>query len=156
MQKTSLLWRQSKNLFGLSFESTLPDSLQWLLMPYLAIYLPNALRDSTDGLKSLFLILQCNQSLCSLSTNQIMKSTSIVLLNITSPNKITTQFENHVCEAVLPNTRPLNRDLCEKHSGNILSLQHFVTLPTYLTNELTANCTNRTIFPFNMHILSNY
>lgn len=146
MQKTSLLRRQSKNLFGLSFESTLPDSLQWLLMPYLAIYLPNALRDSTDGLKSLFLILQCNQSLCS----------SIVLLNITSPNKITTQFENHVCEAVLPNTRPLNRDLCEKHSGNILSLQHFVTLPTYLTNELTANCTNRTIFPFNMHISSNY
>lgn len=146
MQKTSLLRRQSKNLFGLSFESTLPDSLQWLLMPYLAIYLPNALRDSTDGLKSLFLILQCNQSLCS----------SIVLLNITSPNKITTQFENHVCEAVLPNTRPLNRDLCEKHSGNILSLQHFVTLPTYLTNELTAICTNRTIFPFNMHISSNY
>ena len=95
-----------------------------------------------------FFIQQCNQSFCSLCRDQIVKSTSLVVLYITCPNRITAQYENYVCEAVLPNSRPLYCDLSEKHSGDILqytftvSLQHFITSPTFLTIELCANRTN--------------
>ena len=77
-----------------------------------------------------------------------MKSKSLVVLYITCPNIITAQYENYVCEAVLPSSRLLYCDLSEKHSGDILqytstvSLQHFITSPTFLTIELCANFTN--------------
>ena len=144
-EKTLVLWKQSENLFGLGCKNTVLHLLQWLLLLYSAIYLPWMHSDLTEVT---FFIQQCNQSFCSLCRDQIVKSTSLVVLYITCPNIITTQYENYVCEAVLPNSRPLYCDLSEKHSGDILqytftvSLQHFITSPTFLTIELSANCTN--------------
>ena len=85
----------------------------------------------SEELKSLFVVQQCNQSCCTSCGNQIIHNTSIFVLYITCPNIISTQFSNHVSEAVLLHNRALYCDSCQKYSGDISALQHFVTLPTF-------------------------
>ena len=85
----------------------------------------------SEDLKSLFVVQQCNHSCCTLCGNQILYNASIFVLYITCSNIISTQFANHVSEAVLPQSRGLYCDSCQKHSGDISALQHFVTLPTF-------------------------
>ena len=95
--------------------------------------------DLTNDLKPLFLIQQCNQTCCTLCNNQIVKTTSTIVLYITCPNILPTEFKNCVTEAALPNSRPLFCDSCQRHSGDISALQHFVTIPTFLPIELSSN-----------------
>ena len=110
----------------------------------------------SEDLKSLFVVQQCNQSCCASCDNQIIYNTSIFVLYITCPNIISTEFANHVSEAVLPHSSALYCDSCQKHSGDISALQHFVTLPTFLTIELSSNCIDQITFPLTMDILENY
>ena len=110
----------------------------------------------SEDLKSLFVVQQCNQSCCTSCGNQIIYSTTIFVLYITCPNIISTQFANHVSEAVLPHSRALYCDSCQKHSGDISALQHFVTLPTFLTIELSSNCIDQITFPLTMDVSENY
>ena len=110
----------------------------------------------SEGLNSLFVVQQCNQSCCGSCGNQIIHNTSIFVLYITCPNMISSQFSNHVSEAVLPHSRALYCDSCQKHSGHISALQHFVTLPTFLTIELSSNCIDQITFPLTMDILENH
>ena len=80
-------------------------------------------------LKSLFLIQQSNQSVCSFCSNVLVKETDVFILYLTFANLLQNQFENYVSEAILPNSSTLYSDLFQQHSGNISLLQHFVTLP---------------------------
>ena len=69
--------------------------------------------------------------------------------NLSRHNK----FECSVSEAVLPNSTTLYCDLCQIYSGNISSLQHFVTMPMFLTIQLSSNCINYAVFPSTMEVL---
>ena len=69
--------------------------------------------------KSLFVVQQCNHSCCTSCGNQIIYDTSIFVLYITCPNIISTEFANHVSEAVIPHSRALYCDYCQKHSGTL-------------------------------------
>ena len=102
----------------------------------------------SEDLKSLFVVQQCNQSCCSSCGNQIIYNASIFVLYITCPNIISSHFANHVSEAVLPHSRAIY--------GDISALQHFVTLPTFSTIELSSNCIDQITFPLTMDILENY
>ena len=82
-------------------------------------------------LKSLFLIQQSNQSVCSFCSNVLVKETDVFILYLTFANLLQNQFENYVSEAILPNSSTLYSDLFQQHSGNISLLQHFVTLPKF-------------------------
>ena len=64
------------------------------------IFRSNTVGVMTQELKSLFLIQQRNQSICSLCNNAIISNTSIFVLYITSPNLFHNQFENYVSEAI--------------------------------------------------------
>ena len=68
--------------------------------------------------------------------------------NLSRHNK----FENSVSEAILPNSTTLYCDLCQTYSGDISSLQHFVTMPMFLTIELSSNCINGVVFPSTMEV----
>ena len=57
------------------------------------IFTMQTFRDLTNDFKSLFLIQQCNQTCCTLSNNQIVKTTSTNVLYITCPNILPTQFK---------------------------------------------------------------
>lgn len=82
-------------------------------------------------LKSLFLIQQSNQSVCSFCSNVLVKETDVFILYLTFANLLQNQFENYVSEAILPNSSALYCDLFQQHSANISLLQHFVTLPKF-------------------------
>ena len=67
------------------------------------------------------------------------------------------KFENYVSEAVLPSTAALYCNLCQRHSGNISMLRHFLLLPTFLFLELSSYCIDRLGFPLTMDVLGqNY
>ena len=72
----------------------------------------------SEDLKALIVVQQCNQSCCASCRNQITYNTSIFALYITCPNKISTEFANHVSEALLPHSRALYCDSFQKHSGS--------------------------------------
>ena len=111
----------------------------------------------TEELKSLFLIQQSNQSVCSSCNNAIIKNTAIFVLYINSPNLPHNGLENYVSEAILPNSSALYCDLCQEHSGDLSMLQHFITLPRFLTVELSSNYINQIFFPLTMDVLGqNY
>ena len=112
--------------------------------------------DLTNDLKSLFLIEQCNQTCCTLCNNQIVKTTGTIVLYITCPNILPSEFKKCVSEAALPNSRPLFCDSCERHSGDISALQHFVTMPKFLTIELLSTSFGQTVLPASMEVLSNF
>ena len=120
------------------------------------IFTTRTIGNLSDELKSLFLIQQRSQSSCSLCGNQIVKTARIIVLYITCPNLRSTEFKNHVSEAVLPNTSALYCDLCERDSGNISAMQHFVTMPNFLMTELSHNCINHIQFPLNIDVLGNF
>ena len=84
-------------------------------------------------LKSLFLIQQSNQSVCSFCSNvlECKGNRRIYTLLDSVANLLQNQFENYVSEAILPNSSTLYCDLFQQHSGNISLLQHFVTLPNF-------------------------
>ena len=110
----------------------------------------------TDELKSFFILQQYNQSSCTLCRNQIVKNTDICVLYITSPRLSSIEFESSVSEAFLPNTRALYCDVCQKHSGDVSELQHFVILPTFLKIELSSHCIDHILFPLTMEVLENF
>lgn len=111
------------------------------------IFTLNTVGAMTQELKSLFLIQHENRTICSLCNNTIINSTTIFVVYITY----------YVSEAILPNSRGLFCELCHQHSGNLSRLQHFVTLPTFLTVELSFNCLDKIFFPLRMEVLSqNY
>ena len=111
----------------------------------------------TEELKSLFLIQQSNQSVCSSCNNAIIKNTAIFVLDINSSNLLHNDLENYVSEAILPNSSALYCDLCQEHSGDLPMLQHFITLPRFLTVELSSNYINQIFFPLTMDVLGqNY
>ena len=120
------------------------------------IFTLNTVGELSEDLKSLFVVQQCNQSCCASCGNQIIYKTGIFVLYITCPNIISTQFANHVSEAVLPHSRALYCESCQKHSGDVSALRHFVTLPTFLTIELSSNCIDQITFPLTMDVLENY
>ena len=105
-------------------------------------------------LKSLFLIQQTNQSFCCTCNHRITKCTSVFVLYMT-PRNLSRQnkFECLISEAVLPNSTTLYCDLCQTYSGDISSLQHFVTMPKFLTIEISSNCINCVVFPSTMEVL---
>ena len=117
------------------------------------IFTLNTVGVMTEELKSLFLIQQSNQSICSSCNNVLIKNTGIFVLYITSLNLLHDQFENYVSEATLPNSSTLYCDLCQENSGDISVLQHFVTLPTFLSVELSSNCIDKLFFPLIMDVL---
>ena len=47
-------------------------------------------------------------------------------------------------------------DSSKKHSGDISALPHFVTLPTFLTIELSSNCIDQMTFSWTLDILEKY
>ena len=110
----------------------------------------------SEELKSLFVVQQCNQSCCTSCGNQIIYNTSIFVLYITCPNIISAQFANHVSEAVIPHSRALYCDCCQRHSGDISALQQFVTLPTFLSIELSSNNIDQIAFHLTMDVLENH
>ena len=120
------------------------------------IFTLNTVGVLSEDLKSLFVVQQCNQSCCASCGKQIIYKTGTFVLYITCPNIISTQFANHVSEAVLPHSSGLYCESCQKHSGDISALQHFVTLPTFLTIELSSNCIDQITFPLTMDVLENY
>ena len=120
------------------------------------IFTMGTLGTLSDDLKSLLLIQQTSRTICSLCTNQIVKTAGIVVLYITCPNLRPIDFENHVSEAVLPNTRALYCDLCERQTGDISRMQHFVTMPMFLMTELSPIYINNIQFPLSMDVLGNY
>ena len=63
------------------------------------------------------------------------------------------KFDCSVSEAILPNSTTLYCDLCQTYSGDISLLQHFVTMPTFLTIELSSNYINCVVFPSTMEVL---
>ena len=109
----------------------------------------------TDDLKSLFPIQQRTQSSCSLCGNQMIKTASIIVLYIMCPNLRSADFESHVSEAVPPNTRALYCGSCQTQSGDIPTMQHFVTMPKFLFTELSPNSINCIQFPINIDVLGN-
>ena len=105
-------------------------------------------------LKSLFLIQQTNQSFCCTCNHQITKCTSVFVVYLTPRNlSHHNKFECSVSEAILPNSTTLYCDLCQTYSGDISSLQHFVTMPMFLTIELSSNCINYAVFPSTIEVL---
>ena len=117
------------------------------------IFRLNTVGAMTQELKSLFLIQQSNQSVCSFCSNALVKETNVFVLYLTFANLLQSQFETYVSEAILPNSCRLYCDLCQKHSGDISILQHFVTLPKFLSVELSSHCINQVIFPMTMDVL---
>ena len=111
------------------------------------IFTLNTVGTMTEELKSLFIVQQTNQSVCSFCNNAIIKKSSVFVVYITSPDLSENSFENYVSEAILPNSSPLYCDLCQRHSGNIAMLQHLVTLPTFFTVELSSNSIDQIVFP---------
>jgi len=112
--------------------------------------------DLTNDLKSLVLIQQCNQTCCTLCNNQIVKTTSTIVLYITCRNILPTEFKNCVSEAAPPNNRPLFCDSCQRHSGDISALQHLVTMPKFLPIELSSTSFGQTGLPAIMEVLGNF
>ena len=96
------------------------------------IFTLNAVGVMTEELKSLFLIQQSNQSICSSCNNAI-------ILYMTSLNLHYNQFEDYVSGAilVLPSSRTLNCELCQENSGDSSKLRHVVPFPTFLSVELS-------------------
>lgn len=121
------------------------------------IFTLNTVGMMTQELKALFLIQQTDQSICTSCDNRIVKEATIFVLYLTSVNITHRKFENYVSEAILPNSAALFCDFCQRHSGNISMLQHFVLLPTFLSLELSSNCIDRSVFPLTMDVLGqNY
>lgn len=66
-------------------------------------------------------------------------------------------FPRFESKAILPNSIPLYCDLCQRYSGDISMLQHFVTLPTFFTVELSSNRIDQIVFPVTMNLVGqNY
>ena len=123
---------------------------------YSNIFTLNTVGAMTQELKSLFLIEQSYQSICSVCNNAVIKKTSIFVLFITSLNLHQKRFESYVSEAILSaKTSALYCDLCREHSGDVQTMLHFVTLPTFLTVQLSSNCIDKVFFPLTTDVLGH-
>ena len=89
------------------------------------IFRLNTMGPMNMELKSLFLVQQTNQSFCCTCTHLITNFSSVFVLYITSRDLIAL-----VCTVIYA------------YSGNIFTLQHFVTMPIFLTIELSSDCIN--------------
>ena len=143
------VWSYIRN-FCPSFSAMTADAV------FSDIFTIRTLGNLSENLNSLFLIQQTSQKCCTLCGNRIIKTGNIIILYITCSNPISTNLENHVSEAVLPSTRALYCDICQRQSGDICGMQHFVTLPTFLNIELSSQCVDRIHFPLNADVLGNF
>ena len=95
------------------------------------IFTLNTIGAMTDELKSLFLVQQSNQTVCSSCNNPIVNNTNVFVLYITSLSLDETQFESDICRALLPNSNSLFCHVFRGNFGDIQLLQHFITLPMF-------------------------
>lgn len=112
--------------------------------------------DLTNDLKALILIQPCSQTCCIVCNNQIVETTGTIVLYITCPNILPTEFKNCVSEAALPKSRPLFCDSCRRPSSDISALQHFVTMPNFLPIELSSTSFGQTVRPASMEVLGKF
>ena len=117
------------------------------------IFTLNTVGAMTDELKSLFLVQQSNQTVCSSCNNPIVSNTNVFVLYITSLSLNETQFESDICRALLPNSNSLFCHVCRGNFGDIQLLQHFITLPMFLSVELSSNCVDQLNFPLTIDVL---
>ena len=141
----SSIRNQCPSFYGMTADAVFSD-----------IFTMRTVGNLSDDLKSLFLIQQRSQTSCSLCARHIVKIAGILVLYITCPILRSRDFENYVLEAVLPNTRALYCEICDKQSGDIPTMQHFVTMPRFLMTELSHDCINIIQFPLNMDVLGNF
>ena len=113
------------------------------------IFTTRAFGDLTNDLKSLFLIQQCNQTCCTVCNNQIVKTTSTIVLYITCPNILPTEFKNCVSKAALPNSSPF----FVIHVKGILVM--FPLCNIFLPIELSTSF-GQTLLPASMEVLGNF
>ena len=143
------VWSYIRN-FCPSFSAMTADAV------FSDVFTMRTLGNLSGNLNSLFLIQQTSHTCCTLCGNRIIKTGNTIVLYITCSNPISKNFENHVSEAVLPSTRALYCDICQRQSGDICGMQHFVTLPTFLNIELSSQCIDRIHFPLNADVLGNF
>ena len=120
------------------------------------IFTSRTFGDISEDLKSMFLVKQCNQTLCTLCGSQIINNASIIVLYIRCTAANAYQFDNFVSQAVTPTANRLFCGSCNQYSEDITVMQHFVTLPTFLSIELTSNFINQISFPLIMEVLANH
>ena len=114
----------------------------------------NAVGVMTEDLKRLFLIQVTNRTLCSHCNNTVVCKSSIFVLYLTPLNLLQNQsFENCISATILPNSCRLYCNFCQKDSGDVSMLQHFVLLPTFLIVELSSNCMDQIFFTLTMDVL---
>ena len=137
-------------LIGLFWDNTATHLLQCLIMLNLVIYLHWM---QLVWWKKIFLIQVTNQTLCSHCNNTVVSKSSIFLLYITPLNLFQNQsFENCISGSILPNSWRLYSNFCQKDSGVVSMLRHFVLLPTFLIVELSSNCIDQIFFPMTMDV----
>lgn len=117
------------------------------------IFTLNTVGAMTDELKSLFLVQQSNQTVCSSCNNPVVSITNVFVFYITSLSLDETQFESDICRAILPNSNSLFCHVCRGNFGDIQLLQHFITLPMFLSVELSSNCVDQLNFPLSIDLL---
>ena len=64
-----------------------------------------------------------------------------------------TQFESDICRATLPNSNSLFFHVYRGNFGDIQLPQHFITLPVFLSVELSSNCVDQLNFPLGIDVL---
>ena len=89
------------------------------------VFTMRTLSNLSENLNSLSLIQQTSHTCCTLCGNRIIKTGNTIVLYITCSNSISKNFENHVSEAVLPSTRALYCDICQRQSGGICGYATF-------------------------------
>jgi len=121
------------------------------------IFTLNTVGVMTQELKSLFLVQLIKQSICSSCTKAISNNTSLFTIYITSLNLSQTKFEDSVSAAILRKSSRLKCDVCQKDSGEVSMLQHFIILPKFLSIELCDNMIDQVFFPLTMDVFGqNY
>ena len=143
------MWSYIRN-FCSSFSAMTADAV------FSEVFTMRTLGNLNENLNSLFLIQQTSHMCCTLCGNRIIKTGNTIVLYSACSNPISKNFENHISEAVLPSSRALYCDICQRQSGDIRGMQHFVTLPTFLNVELSSQCVDRIHLPLNADVLGNF
>lgn len=126
------------------------------MMLYLVTFTLNTVGVMTWQLKSLFLVQQIEQSICSCCNKAISNNTSLFTIYITSPDLSQIKFEDRVSATISRKSSRLKCDICQKDSGDISMVQHFAILPKFLSIEL-CDIIDQVFFPLTMDVLGqNY
>lgn len=111
----------------------------------------------TRELEPLFLVQQIRQSTCSSYRKVILHNTSLFTLYITSLNLSQNKFEDQCFCSYIKEKQWINYDVCQNHSGDISTLQHFVILSKFLCIDLHQNITGEVFFLLTLNVFGqNY